>query len=117
MADNSEKPTIVIGLADNSLSPSTKLKPLLNGIEEEQVPVSTRSISVNDVVGRAYQAALSSRLDVGIAYDGNRYIVHYKNLPEDKPLFDFNIDDNVKLRILGANAARLVKGIPFKKLQ
>ncbi|WP_373842344.1 glycerol dehydratase reactivase beta/small subunit family protein [Limosilactobacillus sp.] len=117
MADNSEKPTIVIGLDSKNPSASVKLKPLLNGIEEEQIPVSTRSISVDDVVSRAYQAALSSRLDVGIAYDGNRYIVHYKNLPEKKPLFDFNIDDNVNLRILGANAARLVKGIPFKKLQ
>lgn len=116
MADNSERPTIVIGLNNQDPSKTNQLKPLLNGIEEEQIPVSVRNISVGNVISRAHQAALSSRLDVGIAYDGNRYVVHYKNLPEEEPLFDFVVESNSKLRILGANAARLIKGIPFKKL-
>lgn len=117
MVEITERPTIVIGLNNQSPSAADQLRPLLNGIEEEQIPVAMREIAVADVVSRAYQAALSSKLDVGIAYDGDNYIVHYKNLPEKKPLFNFNISDDKKLRILGANAARLVKGIPFKKLQ
>ena len=40
----------------------------------------------------------------------------HKNLKEDKPLFDETISDGKQLRILGANAARLVKGIPFKEM-
>lgn len=116
MADNFERPTIIIGTKGQISSQNDQLSPLLNGIEEEQIPVAMRNISVNDVVSRAYQAALSSRLSVGIAYDGNRYVVHYKNLPEKKPLFDYVINSDKKLRVLGANAARLVKGIPFKKL-
>lgn len=116
MVEASEKPTIVIGIKSQSSSTVAQLRPLLNGIEEEQIPVAMREIKVDDVVSRAYQAALSSKLDVGIAYDGNNYVVHYKNLPERKPLFNFNINNDKKLRVLGANAARLVKGIPFKKL-
>ena len=90
MADNPERPTIVIGINGSSDSVRGKLKPILNGIEEEQIPVSLEDIHVDNVVSRAYQAALSSRLSVGIAYDNHRFIVHYKNLPESKPLFDIN---------------------------
>lgn len=116
MADNLDKPAITIGLYGAITTLPDHLQPFLNGIEEEQIPVSTQKIDVADVVSRAYQAALSSRLSVGIAFDGHRYIIHYKNLPEKEPLFDLTIDDAVQLRKLGANAARLVKGIPFKKL-
>lgn len=116
MADNLEKPTIVIGINGTGSLPQSHLKPILNGIEEEQIPVSTKDVSINNIVSRAYQAALASRLSVGIAYENNRYVVHYKNLPEQAPLFDLTINDDQQLRRLGANAARLVKGIPFKKL-
>ncbi|WP_203640748.1 glycerol dehydratase reactivase beta/small subunit family protein [Levilactobacillus andaensis] len=116
MADTPERPTIVIGVDGEISTAQAQLQPLLNGIEEEQIPSSIQDIAVSDVVSRAYQAALSSRLSVGIAYDDHRYVIHYKNLPEHEPLFDVTIDDVSTLRMLGANAARLVKGIPFKKL-
>jgi hypothetical protein len=116
MADTLERPTIVIGVNGEATAAQAQLQPLLNGIEEEQIPSSMQDIAVSDIVSRAYQAALSSRLSVGIAYDNHRYVIHYKNLPEHEPLFDVTIDDASKLRMLGANAARLVKGIPFKKL-
>ncbi|MFC6259551.1 glycerol dehydratase reactivase beta/small subunit family protein [Levilactobacillus fujinensis] len=116
MADSLERPTIVIGVNGEDSAPQTQLQPLLNGIEEEQIPSSVQDIAVRDIVARAYQAALSSRLSVGIAYEDHRYVIHYKNLPEHEPLFDVTIDDAATLRMLGANAARLVKGIPFKKL-
>lgn len=111
--DTTERPAIIFGLEPGT-NVTSDMKPLFNGIEEEQIPSATREINVADVVSRAYQAALSSRLAVGIANDGNRFIVHYKNLKEDKPLFDEVITDPQQLRDLGANAARLVKGIPFK---
>lgn len=116
MVDNFDKPAITIGTHGELTTLPKQLQPFLNGIEEEQIPVSTKMIDVDDVVSRAYQAALSSRLSVGVAFDDHRYVIHYKNLPEREPLFDLNIEDAFKLRMLGANAARLVKGIPFKKL-
>ena len=43
--------------------------------------------------------------------------VHYHKLPADKPLFILHAgDDPVAWRLLGCNAARLVKGTPFKDL-
>lgn len=116
MANDPERPTIVIGSIDRDDLRSEWLKPLLNGIEEEQIPFSLQSIAVEDTVSRAYQAALASRLSVGIACDNKRYVIHYKNLPEQEPLFDVTVVDTKQLRALGANAARLVKGIPFKNL-
>jgi hypothetical protein len=111
--DATDRPAIIFGLQPGA-SVTSDMKPLFNGIEEEQIPSATREIDVADVVQRAYQSALSSRLSVGIANDGNRFIVHYKNLKEDQPLFDEVITDRQQLRDLGSNAARLVKGIPLK---
>lgn len=112
--DDSQRPSIVVGVENGTTIPD-EIKPLFNGIEEEQIPVSVREIDVDDVINRAYQSALASRLSVGIAFKENRFIVHYKNLKADHPLFNEVIDDRHQLRVLGANAARLVKGIPFKK--
>ena len=91
------------------------LKEVLYGIEEEQIPCELTNISENDVIKRAYEAAESSRLSVGLAYDQKKVIVHYKNLDENKPLFKVDRKDGLTaLRHLGNNAARLVKGVPFK---
>ncbi len=112
--DDSQRPSIIVGVENGTTIPD-EIKPLFNGIEEEQIPVAVREIDVDDVINRAYQSALASRLSVGIAFQGNHFIVHYKNLKADHPLFNEVIDDRNQLRVLGANAARLVKGIPFKK--
>lgn len=113
--DDSQRPSIVVGLENGTMIPESA-KSLFYGIEEEQIPVSVREINVDSAVARAYQSALASRLSVGIAFEGDHFIVHYKNLKEDHPLFDMIVDDKKQLRILGANAARLVKGIPFKEM-
>ncbi|HDI6197812.1 TPA: propanediol dehydratase, partial [Escherichia coli] len=43
-------------------------------------------------------------------------IVHYKNLPASAPLFTLMYQqDNHARRSIGNNAARLVKGIPFRE--
>ena len=115
MNNDSERPSIIVGVENGTAIPKSAT-PLFNGIEEEQIPVAVREIDIDNVVSRAYQSALASRLSVGIAFDGDHFIVHYKNLKEDKPLFDETISDGKQLRILGANAARLVKGIPFKEM-
>lgn len=114
--DSTDRPAIIYGLTAGE-NVTSDIKPVLYGVEEEQIPLMTNEIDVPDVVERAYQSALNSRLSVGIANDGNRFVVHYKNLKPDKPLFDEVITDYQQLRDLGANAARLVKGIPFKGIK
>jgi hypothetical protein len=110
-----DKPTIVVAIRNDS-DDLTELSDFFNGIEEEEIPVSIKKFEFDSVIKRAYQAALSSHLSVGVGFDDNSVIVHYKNLHENEPLFIVDKMDRVNLRILGANAARLVKGVPFKKL-
>ena len=65
----------------------------------------------------AWQAARSSPLLVGIACDRHTLVVHYKNLPASAPLFTLmHHQDSQAHRNTGNNAARLVKGIPFRDL-
>ena len=79
MNNDSERPSIIVGVENGTAIPQNAA-PLFNGIEEEQIPVAVREIDIDNVLSRAYQSALASRLSVGIAFDGDRFIVHYKNL-------------------------------------
>ena len=116
MINNSEKPTILLACKSDKESYCTAdLKEILFGIEEEQIPYALTTIEEEDATVRAYKAALSSRLNVGLAYDQENVIVHYKNLAQDQPLFVVNRKKGrAALRQLGNNAARLVKEVPFK---
>lgn len=111
---NQDRPAIIIGVLQDEQLPDSQ-KSLLYGIEEEEIPYAFQTIAASDVIDRAYQSALASKLSVGIALEGSRVVVHYKNLRPTKPLFDLTTSDRTQLKILGANAARLVKGLPFKK--
>ncbi|RKQ29290.1 dehydratase medium subunit [Oceanobacillus halophilus] len=91
---------------------------LLYGMEEEEVPFTVQRLKEDTAIQLGYQAACSSRLGVGIGV-GSDYsvILHYEKLLKEEPLFQMNIlDHSLSLRALGANAARLVKGMPFKEL-
>jgi len=89
------------------------------GIEEEQVPFAVQTDQYDNALDMSYEAAKSSRLDVGIGIcDDRNAILHYSKLNKNKPLFQLKLDDQSKSqRALGANAARLVKRIPFKGLE
>lgn len=116
MKVNSEKPAILCGVdtARKGDTP-TDLREVLYGIEEEQIPYESTEIPESDTIKRAYEAAESSRLSVGLAFDQEKVVVHYRDLAEDQPLFITNrTDGQAMLRQLGNNAARLVKGVPFK---
>jgi hypothetical protein len=58
-----------------------------------------------------------SSLNVGIAINGTTgdLVLHHRDLAGECPLFTLSLRDagNVRLRALGANAARLVKGDPL----
>ncbi|WP_125707772.1 glycerol dehydratase reactivase beta/small subunit family protein [Companilactobacillus zhongbaensis] len=114
-----KKPEIFIAQA----SDSRLFQTALYGIEEEGIPF--REINDSDIenlsnmstVEKAYQAALASQLGVGLAYDENFAYLHQKNLPKDEPLFKVSISDQEDINHLGTNAARLVKGVPFKDIK
>jgi hypothetical protein len=118
MAEDLDRPAIDIALLpeDGTTLPE-RLQPLLLGIEEEQIPflfLTSSDQTSPDLVTRAYDAAVASRLSVGIAYSHDQIVVHYKNLAPDATLFTEDVTTAKAIRIIGANAARLVKGVPFK---
>ncbi len=113
----SPKPEIRI-LCKNNLVSQKRAKIISLGIEEEGVPyVITESPDAASGMHLAYKAAESSHLGVGIGVADN-IALHYIKLKEDSPLFNIKSTDNEDtLRALGANAARLVKRMPFKSVQ
>ncbi|RKD32754.1 glycerol dehydratase reactivase beta/small subunit family protein [Thermohalobacter berrensis] len=96
-----------------------KFQQLLLGIEEEGIPYKIVKKSETSAVKLGYEACISSQLNVGIGIGcDEKVVVHYAKLPLKKPLFNIDTKDNINiLRILGSNAARLVKGVPFKVLK
>lgn len=114
MISEAAVPSIILFLGPGFNSPET-VQELLCGAEEEGVPCEAESAGSGDAVSLAYQAAEASTLGVGLGLDkAGIAAVHYGKLPRDKPLFTLNYRlDPGKLRGLAANAARLVKGMPF----
>lgn len=100
------------------LNDSSFFNDLLYGIEEEGIPFNLQVKQVHPAVELGYQAAFDSRLGVGIGIgDDGQIILHYTKLRKDEPLFQIKQDNTYKQGVLGANAARLVKGIPFKSFE
>ncbi|GAA2909689.1 glycerol dehydratase reactivase beta/small subunit family protein [Enterococcus pseudoavium] len=106
------RPTIFV----TKLVADTSLAPILLGIEEEGIPYEEVVTTKLTLVEAAYELAVNSPLEVGIVMDGRQAVMHYKKLPKNEPLFIIDTADE-ELRKLGTNAARLVKGIPFKALK
>lgn len=91
---------------------------LLNGVEEEGIPFFIKEKQETSALELSYQAALDSSLGVGIGIGGDgQLILHYTKLYKEHPLFTIDLHEVDKQRVLGANAARLVKGIPFKSFE
>jgi hypothetical protein len=113
-----EKPAINIYYNKDFLDASF-FRELVWGIEEEGVPYRLETKSEKSSLELSYQGAQESNLGVGIGIGSdNLMILHYIKLKKDTPLFkvELHCNDSV-MRALGANAARLVKGIPFKTLE
>lgn len=111
------KPTILlVALKGAHLD---KIAQIEYGVEEEGIPcVRHEEDKVMDVVLSAHEAATHSLLLVGIACDDRDAVLHYRTLKEEQFLYrikDYPSISHEELRAFGSNAARLVKGIPFKK--
>lgn len=91
---------------------------ILHGIEEEGIPYELKPGEPKDILKLSHEASLASKLGVGVGISGNEAVLHFEKLDELSPLFRMSIKDGkAALRALGANAARLVKRMPFKEIR
>lgn len=106
------KPGIAIYVSPHS-GQEGKLRELRAGMEEEGIP-HTVAAGEGDAAALACQGAASSALGVGVGVGPGAVCVHFQKLPPGKPLFMVKDPAPAALRVLGGNAARLVKGTPFR---
>ena len=107
-----------IKLSHTADAPAAWLKALTSGLEEEMIPFEITTVAPAPIADMAFAAAESSRLEVGLALNAQEAAVHFAKLPPEKPLFWLQGGEcrEESLLKLGANAARLVKGVPFKEV-
>ena len=92
-----------------------KVREVQAGMEEEGIPYSLIESSETDAMNLAYQAARISKLGVGVGIGKDGLSIQYDKLPARAPLFLLPVSGSpTDWRTYGYNAARLVKGIPFK---
>jgi hypothetical protein len=86
------------------------------GLEEEGVPGQHRTGQEASAVSLAWEAAALSPLGTGIGIGRDGMALHYNRLNREQPLFFVPASqmEEGESRRLGTNAARLVKGIPFR---
>lgn len=92
------------------------LRELRAGLEEEGVPCRLRVVE-GDAATIAWNAARASPVSVGLGLDAESACLHLPQLSPQSPLLRLPADHlPERLRALGHNAARLVKGAPLKEL-
>lgn len=117
MLSPNQKPAIylyILGQVDQ-----TCLCQLGFGMEEEGIPFEPSYQEGEgglDLLTLAHQASQASPLSVGLALDQDKIYLHYRNLKKEDFLYclkDYTQKPTAVLRVLGTNAARLVKGSPL----
>ncbi len=115
MVDQSNKPSVYIG-RQKKYESNHLFDNICYGLEEEGIPFDSY-FSEDNVNQIAQDAAQKSRLGVGIAVgDDNQIVIQHKKMNVDNPFFKKKIDKYYQAKIMGSNAARLVKGIPIKEI-
>ncbi|AOT72713.1 glycerol dehydratase reactivase beta/small subunit family protein [Geosporobacter ferrireducens] len=117
IAYGKEKPSIYVYYS-SCIDDLSAFHHLIWGIEEEGLPYRMMPQPENTSLKLSYMAAESSSLSVGLGIGSDGLIIlHYGKLPFEMPLFQIPHTSSVSvMRAVGANAARLVKGIPFKSV-
>lgn len=109
------RPTLVVNIHDDITS--TQLRELLLGIEEEGVPVTINRLAEVNPLTLAHQASIESVLDVGIGVSSGYVVVTTEKLPEQQPYMSHYLNQDKETdRLIGGNAARLVKRMPLKTI-
>lgn len=112
---NEEKNPVAINIYYNkNLAIDKRIKTILCGIEEEEIPFILIPDDGDDVKVLGDKAAKSSKLGVGIGISSNRVTLYQEKLSIEKPLFECSLNSSdYILRVIGTNGARLIKGNPF----
>lgn len=111
-----DRPAINVYYDSSSLG-EQDIQSVLYGIEEEGIPFDVVAQNKRDEVALAHDASVNSRLGVGVGIGKDNLVLHYEKLNPTEPIFCVSRKVAANHRILGANAARLVKKMPFKELQ
>lgn len=115
VSKSTDKPTIVINIQEKM--DEDQLQEIFFGIEEEEIPYLIIRNEGLSGLEAAVNAAVQSKLSVGIGCSQDEIVVHHKNLKAEKYLFkisNYSSKPSRLQRVLGSNAARLVKGNIFK---
>ena len=112
---NEEKNPVAINIYYNkNLAIDKRIKTILCGIEDEEIPFILIPDDGDDVKVLGDKAAKSSKLGVGIGISSNRVTLYQEKLSIEKPLFECSLNSSdYILRAIGTNGARLIKGNPF----
>jgi len=118
IVNNLEIPCIYVCL-NNLKEPF--LKEIVAGIEEEGIPYNVKNINFSEdtILREVYAGAQESRMGIALGVMDDRIVLHYNKIKEEKPLIDIrlNLYEKEKARIVGCNAARLYKVMPFKDME
>ncbi len=88
---------------------------ILYGAEEEGIPVDVEKQQEDDVLKLAHKASVDSTLGTGIGVSASKAAVHFGKLPIHRPVFEISLSEGeTVLRLVGSNAARLVKRLPLR---
>ena len=111
----SQKDPIGINIYYNkNLNIDGKIKNILCGIEEEEIPFILIPDLEDDAKVLGDRAAKSSKLGVGIGISQTEVTLYHEKLDINKPLFKCKLNNlDFNLRIMGVNGARFIKGNPF----
>ena len=109
-----ERPTI--NLAVHEGIGDEQLTQVLLGIEEEGVPSRVDRLSELNPLVLAHRAAISSRLGIGLGIALDYVVITTEKLPEQRPYLAHFLGRSAQAdRIIGSNAARLVKRLPLRE--
>ncbi|MCA9950624.1 MAG: glycerol dehydratase reactivase beta/small subunit family protein [Anaerolineales bacterium] len=86
------------------------------GAEEEGVPCKLVTEKAANLVALAYEAAKSSRFNIGVGVSSTEIVLHEMHMPPTQPVltFRFSGQANYFCRLMGANAARMIIRKPFR---
>ncbi|WP_084295501.1 glycerol dehydratase reactivase beta/small subunit family protein [Desulfitibacter alkalitolerans] len=111
------KPHVCIAI-DKNFDNKPLIREVTAGLEEEGIPYRI-ILSEGDAVTLAIEAAAVSHFEAGIGVGSDHSIAVSQNRQSfNKPLFYVSgTEGRLEIwRVIGSNAARMVKGIPFKEL-
>ena len=114
---NANKPMIYIFITSD-YEDSELLAHIGYGIEEEGIPFRTFVQENNSSKELAYNAAQNSSLGIGVglAFE-DQVVLQMSKLSKENPVFNKTLNSKEQAKKMGSNAARMVKGLPFKSFK